>query len=558
MALTTEQLIDAALRQQLIQASVLANMRVESRRRRVDLLEALTAYYRFPISAFYRAVADVRGLPFTDNIQTVNQELLKKIPQVLIRRKGLLPILEDANGVLLAISDPEDHASIETIQRILEREIKLVVAEPKVLNFAINKAYAASTNPINGALALAQKTSPDVKTNTAPPEVDLVSLLDSIFQEAFLRRASDIHLMQDAVGLRVRLRVDGKLQEHVGNFVNDVSVAKGLMSRIKVLSNLDIAEQREPQDGGMTYYLPPPIDTEFNVRIATAPTTAGERITMRVLGQDEKNLTLDKIGISEPDLVRFRKAIRKPFGMILITGPTGSGKSTTVFAALNEISTPELNILTVENPVEYEMDGISQVQTTSKVTFASALRSLLRHDPDVLMVGEIRDEETGDVALKAAMTGHLVFSTLHTNTAVGTITRLVDIGIEPFLIGTTMNAVIAQRLVRRLCPHCKTSRPATAEEKQLLNVNNPEEVLLHEPKGCAYCQGTGYRGRLGLFETLWFDDELRQLVGKGCTEEELEIRAGDRLKPMWIDGCAKVLDGTTSLKELQTVATRGD
>jgi general secretion pathway protein E len=242
--------------------------------------------------------------------------------------------------------------------------------------------------------------------------------------------------------------------------------------------------------------------------------------------------------------------------MILLTGPTGSGKSTTLFAALREINSPSINIMTVENPVEYVMEGVSQIQTGAKVTFASALRSLLRHDPDVMMVGEIRDEETADTALKAAMTGHLVFSTLHTNTAVGCISRLADIGCEPFLIGSTMNAVIAQRLVRRLCTHCKAEYEASDAEKAKLEKPQHEQLKLFKTVGCAMCQGTGYRGRLGLFETLWFDEELSKLVSKGCSEEELEANAGSRLRPMWQDGINKVLAGVTTLDEVETVAVK--
>ncbi len=545
MALNTEQLIEAGLKQKLIEADVLNQLRTESRRKRIDILDAIMAHYRLPISALYRAVAEMRGLKFVDYAQAKpDAELLKKIPQALVRRKGLLPLLHYEPGVLLATADPDDRASIETVRRILGSQLRVVVAEPNTLNAAINRAYLNQAAAPNGL-------------PTAATEVNLVSLLDSIFKEAYLRRSSDVHLMQDEFGLRIRLRVDGELQDYVTDSAHDTTVASGIISRIKVLANLDIAEQREPQDGGMSYYLPPPIDSEFNVRVATAPTRLGERVTMRVLGQDAQDLTLEKIGMSEPDMLMFNKAIRKPFGMVLLTGPTGSGKSTTLFAALREISSPSINIMTVENPVEYVMEGVSQIQTGAKITFASALRSLLRHDPDVLMVGEIRDEETADTALKAAMTGHLVFSTLHTNTAAGTVSRLIDIGCEPFLIGSTMNAVIAQRLVRKLCSHCKTSHAATDEEKNLLDLPVETEAQIYEPKGCAFCQGSGYRGRLGLFETLWFDEELSKLVAKGSSEEELEQRAGpQRLRPMWVDGTAKVLAGITTIAELQSVAVK--
>lgn len=544
MSIAAEQLIDAAIRQRLIEPEVLAHLRTEARRKRVDLLEAITAHYRLPVAALYRAVAEMRGLPFVDTTGMVpSAELLKKIPQALLRRKAILPLSEDADGVLLAVADPDDHATIDSVQRMLGRNIRLAVADPNALNAMIKRALAG-TSQGQAASAVSQTT-----------EVDLVALLNDILKEAFLRRASDVHLVQEELGLRVRLRVDGGLQDYNLNADGNENIASGLISRIKVLSNLDIAEQREPQDGGMSYYLPAPIDTEFNIRVATAPTRLGERVTMRILGQEAQNLTLEKLGMSEADLVMFRQAIRKPFGMILLTGPTGSGKSTTLFAALQEINAPDLNIMTVENPIEYVMQGVSQIQTGSKISFAGALRSLLRHDPDVLMVGEIRDEETADVALKAAMTGHLVFSTLHTNTAAGTVARLIDIGCAPFLIGSTMNAVIAQRLVRRLCPHCKTARLVTADERELLNVTE-KEATLHEPKGCAYCQGSGYRGRLGLFETLWFDEELSKLVSRGCTEEDLVSRAAHRLRSMWDDGSAKVLAGATTLAELQSVAIK--
>ncbi len=544
MALAAEQLIDAAVRQHLIDAETLAELRIEARRKRVDLLASIGAHFRLPLSAFYQAAAELRELPFVNPISlTPPAALLKRIPQALARRKLIMPLEEKEGGVLVATSDPDDRATLDSLQRLLGQPIQLAVAEPEALNVAISRNLAAHTP--GAAMA-----APDTVTDT-----DLVELLNDIVKEAYLRRASDIHMMQEEHGLRVRLRVDGKLQDYHTDA--DASVANGLISRIKVLSNLDIAEQREPQDGGMSFHLAPPIDTEFNIRVATAPTRLGERVTMRLLGQEAETLTLTRIGMSDADMVEFRKAIRKPFGMILLTGPTGSGKSTTLFAALQEIKSPELNIMTVEDPIEYVMDGISQIQTGHKISFAGALRSLLRHDPDVLMVGEIRDEETADVALKAAMTGHLVFSPLHTNTAAASITRLADIGCEPYLIGATMNAVIAQRLVRRLCPHCRSAKAATAEERDLLDQGD-KETIIYEPVGCAACQGRGYRGRMGLFETLWFDENLSKLVSKGGSEEELEAQALQcgRLKPMWRDGTIKVLAGETSLAELQNVAVK--
>ncbi len=542
MAISVEQLIDASLRQHLIEGEVLTQLRIDARRNRSDILDVIAAHYRLPISAFYQAAAELRGLTFVNPINlTPPAALLKRVPQALARRKLVLPVTETDDLVQVATADPDDRATLDALQRLFNKPVQAVVAEPISLNVALNRHLNSA--PQSGVLA------------AAVVETDLIAMLDNILKEAYLRRASDIHLAQEESGLRVRLRVDGKLQEYHTDA--DGIAANGLISRVKVLANLDIAEQREPQDGGMSYRLVAPIDTEFNIRVATAPTRLGERVTMRLLGQEAQNLTLPLLGMAEQDMLHFRKAIRKPFGMILLTGPTGSGKSTTLFAALQEINNPELNIMTVENPIEYVMDGISQIQTGPKVTFASALRSLLRHDPDVLMVGEIRDEETADVALKAAMTGHLVFSTLHTNTAVGTISRLVDIGCEPYLIGSTMNAVIAQRLVRKLCPHCRKPRIANADEAAQLGQEG-KKITIYEPVGCAACQGKGYRGRLGLYETLWFDEGLSRLVSKASGEEELEAYAmtAGNLNPMWQDGSLKVLAGQTSLSELQTVAVK--
>jgi type IV pilus assembly protein PilB len=437
----------------------------------------------------------------------------------------------------LVISDPADRASTDAALRLIGESLPVVMTDPEHLRLAVKKVLA------NTALAQANEAA-----STA--ETDLVALLDQILRDAYLSRASDIHLMTEEEGIRVRFRVDGRLTDYPLD--TDPAMAAGLISRVKVLSSLDISEQRMPQDGGFSYHLAAPVDLEFNIRVATAPTRLGERITMRLLGNESSSLTLTDLGFLEHDLVEFKQAIRKPYGMILLTGPTGSGKSTTLCAALQEINRSDINIMTVENPIEYVIDGISQIQTGPKINFADALRSLLRHDPDVLMVGEIRDSETADVAVKAAMTGHLVFSTLHTNNAVSAVTRLVDIGCEPFLIGSTMTAVIAQRLVRRLCRHCAKARPATEDEKVLLGVE--DDVQLFEPVGCAVCQGQGFRGRLGLFETLWFNEKLARMVAKGADEETLEKSAGNSLKFMWQDGCDKVIRGLTTLDEVREVA----
>lgn len=538
MALTDDQLLEAGSRTGLIELPTLDRLRLTARRQHAPLLPIILAHYRFPISALYRAVAEQQGIQFIDlNGRKPHRELLKKIPASLIKRKFLLPII-DGDTAILAVSDPNDRGTIDSVQRLLGKKLVLAMADPQLLHLQVDRLFT-------------DLTQTDAKTS-AEAEPDLVALLDSILREAYLNQASDVHFVTEKQGLRVRLRIDGKLRDYP--VAANAAVAAGLVSRVKVLSGLDIAEQRQPQDGGFSYRLIAPIDREFNIRVATAPTRLGERITMRLLGQESGGLSLTDLGMLPKDLDRFKVAIEKPYGLILLTGPTGSGKSTTLFAALQEINHPEINIMTVENPIEYVMDGVSQIQTGAKITFADALRSLLRHDPDVLMVGEIRDHETADVAVKAAMTGHLVFSTLHTNNAVSAVTRLVDIGCEPFLIGSTMTAVIAQRLVRRLCPHCRKARLASTYERELLGVKDQEEVEIYDSVGCAVCQGNGYRGRLGVFETLWFDEQLARLVAQGAGEDKIEAAAGDNLQFMWEDGCHKVLNGMTTLTELRDVA----
>ena len=534
MAISTENLLNAAVMQGLLDAHALEKLRFEAKKMRSDLLEDVLAFCRFPLSVLYRALATQYQMDFIYPLSfPVALDSLKKLPRALVRRRQVLPLV--LNGeVVLATADPEDRATLDNVKRLLNIPVRIALSEPAALEMAIDRAFP--------------------EEYSANQDGDSVALLDDILKAAYLRHASDVHILPDESGMRVRLRADGVMQDYISPMAIGVAQTS-IVSRIKVLARLDISEQREAQDGGFSYHLTAPIDQDYNIRVATAPVRLGERITMRLLAGAQKKITLHEIGMSDHDLSMFRKVIRKPYGIVLLTGPTGSGKSTTLYAALQEINTPEVNIMTVENPIEYVMEGVSQIQTSVKISFAEALRSFLRHDPDVLMVGEIRDEETADIALKAAMTGHLVFSTLHTNTSCGAVVRLVDIGCEPFLIGATLSAVIGQRLVRRLCPRCCQSRTTSMEERALLDSDDAE---IFDAVGCASCQGTGYRGRVGLFETLWMDEVLLKLVSRGCTEEALEALAisRNRFVSMWEDGARKVLSGQTTLEELQLVAVK--
>ena len=551
MTLTPEHLLSAAVTSGLIDAEAADDLQSAARRQGADLLDLVTTHGRFPVAALYRALAAVKNLPFVDlEGAACPHDLVRRVPESLMVRQMVLPIAQEHDGVRVATAHPDDGQTIETLRRVLGQPIHLAVADPESLLSTIRRALAEARPGVAG-----------VVPGPAAVPIDAIAALDRLLKEAFLRRASDIHLEPQEDRLRVRLRVDGRLREYPAGLGPEEG--SSLVSRVKVLAGLDIAEQRAPQDGGFSHALPGAQGVSIDVRVATSPTRWGERVTLRLLGLETEELTLEGLGMSPADLQRFRAVIRRPYGMILLTGPTGSGKTTTLYAALREINRPDRNILTVENPIEYVIPGISQVQVGGgeKVTFASALRSLLRHDPDILMVGEIRDRETADVAIKAAMTGHLVFSTLHTNSACAAVARLQDLGCEPYLISSTLIAVVAQRLVRRLCPWCKRARRAAEAELAWLGGEGdlsaigiappvPAVVEVCEPVGCAHCLGTGFRGRIGLFESLWIDRDLSQRIGRGATQVDLETAVAGRMTRLREEGIAKVLARVTSFDDV--------
>ncbi len=540
MAVSEAVLINAGVQMGLVDAKSINGLKLQARRERIRLLEAVTRAGRFPEAALYQALANMRGIPFLLAKQLKpDMELVARMPQGLMQRRLMLPVKGEGDESLLALADPDDHLSLDSASRATGQRFQPALSDPGTLESVLRREI--------GGRVPAQIDVGDV-------EADSVRLFDDIMKEAYLRRASDIHLEPTKSGMRIRLRVDGHLQEY-GRVLNGVE-SEALMTRLKVLASLDIAEQRVAQDGGLSYQVVgweiPPTD----IRVATVPTKFGERATLRLLGQETGHLTLEKLGMPEGILGGFRQAIDRPHGMILVTGPTGSGKSTTLYAALRELDAEDLNILTVEDPVEQVMEGITQVQVSGKVSFAQALRSFLRHDPDVILVGEIRDMETAETALKASMTGHLVLSTLHTNDAVGAVSRLVDIGAEHYLIGSTLIGVLAQRLVRRLCPHCRQSRPSTEEERQQLGKEGQIDLQLFDPQGCPHCLGSGFLGRVGLFEALWVDPELSVAIAGGAGEDEIR-RNAKGLKTLWQDGCNKVLSGETALSEVLHLGVSG-
>ncbi|WP_271409324.1 type II secretion system ATPase GspE [Pseudomonas sp. Q1-7] len=384
-------------------------------------------------------------------------------------------------------------------------------------------------------------------------DAPIIRLINAILGEAVKAKASDIHLETFEQHLSVRLRVDGLLREVLRP---RRELAGLLVSRIKVMAKLDIAEKRIPQDGRIALRI---AGHEVDVRVSTLPSAHGERVVMRLLDKQAGRLDLARLGMAAATRERLEGALHRPHGIILVTGPTGSGKTTTLYAGLASLNSLTRNILTIEDPVEYHLPGIGQTQVNTKVdmTFARGLRAILRQDPDVVMVGEIRDRETAEIAVQASLTGHLVLSTLHTNSAIGAVTRLVDMGVEPFLLCTSLLGVLAQRLVRVLCPDCKAAAPADAAACGHLGLDPEAAPLLHHPVGCPNCQNSGYRGRQGIYELVLFDERLRQLIHEGAGEAALTRHARQHGHSLFADGRDKVLQGTTSLEELLRV-TRED
>ena len=379
-------------------------------------------------------------------------------------------------------------------------------------------------------------------------------MINALIAEAVKTRASDIHIEPYETELSIRLRIDGVLREVLSL---PPKLTPVLISRVKVMSRLDIAETRVPQDGRISVSMG---GRSVDVRVSTLPARFGERVVMRLLDKEQAKLDLDTLGMPAPLLERFKKVIRRPNGIILVTGPTGSGKTTTLYSALTLLNDPGVNILTVEDPVEYALDGIGQTQVNTKVgmTFATGLRAILRQDPDIVMVGEIRDVETAQIAVQASLTGHLVLSTVHTNSAVGAVTRLRDMGVEPFLLSSTIAGVLAQRLVRRLCDSCKQERAATPAELTLMGLPEGETASVYEPVGCPRCNHTGYEGRVGIYELIVADETFRRLLHDDASEQAIAAHAFAETPTLAASGYEHVRAGRTSIAEVVRVAQEAE
>jgi type II secretory ATPase GspE/PulE/Tfp pilus assembly ATPase PilB-like protein len=469
----------------------------------------------------------------------VDPQVALRFPTARAKRWQVLPFAATEKQVFIAAGDQELGAAQLAIEKTYRKQAVVQITDADDLKAAIDRVYAGADSLVSGAGLEA------VQLN----ESDAVSLYEYLLAAAVMYGASDIHIDSFEEYVRVRMRVDGQVET-----LRDLSVNGGaaLISRLKVMAGLDISERRAPQDGRLRH------DTasglRVDARVATLPTKHGERLTLRILGQNAGIISLSSLGMVQQQLIAFSQAIRQPHGMILLTGPTGSGKSTTLFAAIQQLMNEStLNVITIEDPIEYEIPGATQVEVdpAEKVTFSKALRSTLRHDPDVVMVGEIRDAETADIAVKAALTGHLVFSTLHTNDAAGAITRLIDMGVPPFLVAATLRMVVAQRLVRRLCTHCAKEESCDPLSAAALGRPDLAQHIIHAPQGCMYCGGRGYTGRLALFEMITCDQDLSQLITNNASESELKAYLHqDGQETLAEDAAEKVRGGLTSMEEV--------
>jgi len=482
---------------------------------------------------------------------------LRRLPFSFARRHGVV-LLSECEGPCLAYRPGVELVALAEAQRMIGAQLALRGLTQEAFEQALGQAYQHDSasmqlaEDIGGSLDLAALAEQVPETEDLLEQEDdapIIRLINAILGEAIKENASDIHLETFEKRLVVRFRVDGILREVLEP---KRELAALLVSRIKVMARLDIAEKRIPQDGRISLKVG---GREVDVRVSTLPSANGERVVLRLLDKQAGRLNLQHLGMSARDRDLMEATVRKPHGILLVTGPTGSGKTTTLYASLVSLNDRSRNILTVEDPIEYHLEGIGQTQVNAKVdmTFARGLRAILRQDPDVVMVGEIRDKETAEIAVQASLTGHLVLSTLHTNSAIGAITRLVDMGVEPFLLSSSLLGVLAQRLVRVLCPHCKEAYQADAAECTLLGVSAVSPPNLYHARGCAECHQQGYRGRTGIYELVVFDDQLRTLIHNAASEQDMVRHARTLGSSIRADGMRNVLAGVTTLEEVLRV-----
>lgn len=544
------EVIDLLLKEGLITQNMLEKAREEIKRTGFSIENALEKLGFITEEDIVKTQANALGIPYVDLTDYVlDSELVKLIPENVARKYKVIPLFKISTNMTIGMVDPQDIMAIDQVRRLSQMDmIDPVLVSEKGLQKVLDSYYqtTGSIEEIVRSIDSQKISEAERKGLTeVAEEAPIIRLVNTLVFQAVKERASDIHVEPEEENVRIRFRIDGLLYE---TNLLPKKLQNAIISRIKVLSKMDIAENRKPQDGRIQQKIE---NRDLEIRVSTFPTIHGENVVMRLLDRSSVLLGLKKIGFLENDFQAFEKLIHRPYGIILVTGPTGSGKTSTLYAALTQINSTQKNIITIEDPVEYELPLIRQTQVNPKagITFANGLRSILRQDPDIIMVGEIRDKETADVAIQAAMTGHLVFSTLHTNDAPSALARLMDMGVEPFLISSSVIGIAAQRLVRLICEKCKEKH--TPPNDVLKTMGYQEKVEFYRGKGCGFCKGSGFMGRTGIFELLTINEDIRKMIEAKTSADTLKKKAVELgMRSLREDGLMKAQKGLTTLEEV--------
>jgi type IV pilus assembly protein PilB len=562
VAQNEDYILEILLETSLISKSQLESARSEKQRDET-VIEYLTRAQIVGQEDITRALAAHASMDFVDLTGlALPEEILQQLPKDVAKRFRIVPVAETETGLMIAVSDPLDFDTFDALHAVMKRDLEFVCATPEAIKAAYRKYYASADEAADELASSFGEISIPTESAGEGAEGDvadapIIKMVTMMLIEAYNMRASDIHLEPLEKRFRVRFRVDGVLHEMQNP---PKKLQSAIVSRLKIMTGtMSIAEKRLPQDGRIQVKMG---KRAIDLRVNSIPTVHGESIVMRILDKSSLNLGLVQLGFLSDDQEIFENLILLPDGILLVTGPTGSGKTTTLYACLNYINKPDKKLITVEDPVEYQMGGINQVQVNTEIgmTFPAALRSILRQAPNIIMIGEIRDAETANIAINAALTGHLVFSTLHTNDAPSAVARLVDIGVQPFLVSSAVRAIVAQRLIRKVCPNCKQPYEMNENELELLGVDFTQlsEANVSKGAGCDNCKHLGYKGRAGLFEIFLIDDEVRHMVNNKSTTVELRKRAREMgMRTLREDGIRKVLSGMTTAEEVIS-ATMGD
>lgn len=556
---------DLLVEQGLITDTQLMQALSEQKRTGQKIGRVLTALNFVSEEKLLTCLADYFDYPFIDlNRYRIDADVVRILPEAFARRFRCILLANEPSGYLIGMSDPTDLMVIDDLQRQLKRPVLPAFISEDSLLATLDNIYrrqdeiASIAGELEGELSESDFDITELASGTDSSEAPVVRLLQSIFEDAVQVKASDIHIEPEEFQLRIRMRIDGDLQEQI---MKERRIASALVSRLKIMSGLDISEKRVPQDGRFNIRIK---NRSIDVRLSTMPVQFGESVVMRLLDQNAGILDLDTQGMPKAIQERFKYHIKRPHGMVLVTGPTGSGKTTTLYAALNILNTQERKIITAEDPIEYRLPRINQVQVNPKVglEFSTVLRAALRQDPDIILVGEMRDQETAEIGLRAAMTGHMVLSTLHTNDAVSTAMRLLDMGVDHYLVASSLRAVMAQRLVKRLCNHCQEDYQPDLQEISWLETMkcDSESVVFRHGRGCHHCNNTGYSGRIGIYEFLEMDEAMITAMRKSSAHEFSQAAAQSKhFRPLALCALDYAKDGVTSLDEVFRIsASLGD